>query len=366
MINVMLVASVFIALLVWLTSPQLVKLTAKGFEGEQFNLAVKLIRIGAPVILFSSMIGPLTGFLQSEQLHLSSAAIGYPFNIVYLIYLVFFTSKFGIKGLMVVAVIAVVSQLLIQLPEARKAGFGFQRVFDIKDIYINKVLCLSGPVLLGVVVNDIVVIIDKTIASDLVIGSISALSYGSRLNSLVSGIFVVAITTVVFPLLSQASNKGNIKGMKKIMSEGVELILLITIPASVGVIILAKPVVELAFQRGAFTANDTLMTSQTLILYSVGLVATSLRRLITRVYYSLQDTKTPMVNGILSVGINIIFNFILVKYMAYRGLAFSNSIASIIATLLLFYGLKKKIGSLGTVNYIKTGLKSGFVLCLWE
>ena len=101
MINVMLVASVFIALLVWLTSPQLVKLTAKGFEGEQFNLAVKLIRIGAPVILFSSMIGPLTGFLQSEQLHLSSAAIGYPFNIVYLIYLVFFTSKFGIKGLMV-------------------------------------------------------------------------------------------------------------------------------------------------------------------------------------------------------------------------------------------------------------------------
>lgn len=147
--------------------------------------------------------------------------------------------------------------------------------------------------------------------------------------------------------------------MKKIMSGGVNLILIITIPATVGLVVLAQPIVEVAFERGAFTANDTIMTTQALVFYSVGLVASSLWLLITRVYYSLQDTKTPMVNGALAVGLNIILNLILVRYMAHAGLAFATSIANTVATLLLFYGLKKKIGSLGTVGYIKCGLKSG-------
>jgi len=101
------------------------------------------------------------------------------------------------------------------------------------------------------------------------------------------------------------------------------------------------------------------MTSQALIFYSLGLVAMALRLLITRVYYSLQDTKTPMVNGVISVGFNIVFNLILVRFMAHAGLAFATSIATTIATLLMFYNLRKKIGPLGIMSYINCGLKSG-------
>lgn len=359
MINIILFLSLILVLLGWLAAPLLVRLLARGFHGEQFDLAIKLTRIGLPKLIFSGLIGALTGFLHSEQKHISSAAMGVPFNFVYIFFLVFLSTTLGIKGLMITSVFAVLSQLLIQLPEAKKSGYKYKFIFDLKDKYIIKVLYLSVPVFIGVAINDLNAIVDRTLASSLVSGSISALNYANRLNALILGVFISAITTVIFPLLSTESNNDNIEGMKKIMDYGVNLILLITIPATVGMIVLAKPIVEIAFQRGEFDATATIMTSQALRFYSIGLVAMALSLLLSRVYYSLQDTKAPMMNGAIAVGFNIILNLILVKFMAHTGLALATSIATTIATLLMFYGLKKKIGSLGTLSYIKCGLKSG-------
>lgn len=359
MINIIIAISVILTILAWIFSPFIVRLTAKGFYGEQFDFAVHLIRIGLPMILFSGIIGSLTGFLHSEQRYISSSIIGFPLNLVYIFYLLFLSLVFGIEGLMVAAVVAVASQILIQIPEARKAGYKYKFIFEIKDEYINKILHLSIPVLLGVAISDINAIVDRTLASDLVTGSISALNYGLKLNGLVEGAFVTAIITVIFPLLSKESNNGNISAMKRIMGDGFNLILIITIPATVGLVVLATPIVQVVFERGAFTPNDTIMTTQALVFYSLGLVASSLRLLIIRVYYSLQDTRTPMVNGALAVGLNIVLNLILVRYMVHAGLAFATSIANTVATIILFYGLKNKIGSLGTMGYITTFIKSG-------
>ena len=359
MINILIVLSSVLIALVYIFTPAIVRITAKGFEGEQFNLTVKMTRIGLPMIVFSGILGSLKGFLQSEQKFTSSASIGFPYNLVYILYLLLLSSVFGIKGLIVAAVIAVGAQIIILIPEARKTGYRYKFIFDIKDKYIKKVLYLSVPVLIGVAINDIGVIIDKTLASDLATGSISALNYANTLNEVVKGVFVSAIATVIFPLLAKESNSGSLNSMKKIMGSGVNLILLITIPATVGLIVLAQPIVGVIFQRGAFTTNDTIMTTQALVFYSIGLAASSLRLLITRVYYSLQDTRTPMINGAFAVGIDIVFNIILVRYMAHAGLALATSIGNTVATLILFYSLKKKIGSLGTLGYIKCGLKSG-------
>ncbi len=359
MINIIFVFSLLLVFMGFIASPLLVKMLAKGFYGEQFNLAVKLVRIGLPMIVFSCILGVTTGFLQSEQRYTSSAAAGFPLNFVIIFYLIFLSAAFGIKGLMFATVIATLSQILIQIPETKRTGFRYKFIFYLKDKYIKKVIFLSLPVFVGIAINDLNAIVDRTLASSLVEGSISALSYANKLNSLILGVFVTAITTVIFPLLAEESNNDNIKGMKKIMGYGVNIILLITIPATVGLIVLAKPIVEVAFQRGEFDVTATLMTSKALIFYSLGLVAMALRLLITRVYYSLQDTKTPMINGAISAVFNIVLNLILVKFMAHAGLAFATSIATTIATLLIFYDLKKKIGSLGTKSYIKCGLKSG-------
>lgn len=286
MINILLFVSIILVSITWLISPLLIKITAKDFQGEQFNLAVTLMRIGLPMMIFGGIAGTLSGFLHSEQKFKSSALIGLPSNLVYILYLLLLLShKFGIKGLMVTAVIAVFSQFIIQIPEAKKMGFRYRIIFNPKDEYIKKALYLSTPVLIGVAINDLNVIADRTLASGLVSGSISALNYSNKLNGLILSVFVSAITTVIFPLLSNESSKDNIKGMKKIMNYGVNLVLLITIPATIGLIIFSKPIIEVAFERDAFTSRDTIMTSSALVFYSLGLVAASLRLLITRVYY---------------------------------------------------------------------------------
>ncbi len=120
---------------------------------------------------------------------------------------------------------------------------------------------------ISVAINDLNSIIDRTLASSLVSGSISALNYAYKLNGFILGVFVSAITTVIFPLLSRESNNDNIPGLKIIMGYGINIILLVTIPATVGIIVLSTPIVEVAFQRGEFDEVATLMTSKALIFF---------------------------------------------------------------------------------------------------
>src|SRR5699024_5392461 len=359
MVNIVVLLSVILTILGLILAPLLVKLIARGFDGEQYNLAIKLTRIGLPTLLFSGIIGALTGFLHSEQRHISSAAQDLPFNLVYIFFLIFLSSKFGVIGLMVAGIVAVLSQLIIQFPEAKKSGYKYNFVFDLKDKYITKVIYLSIPVLISVAINDLNKIVDRNLASSLAGGSISALKYADRLNQLILGVFISAITTVIFPILAKEANNNNLSGVKNTMKYGVNLIILITIPATVGMVVLSRPIVEIAFQRGEFDSTATIMTSQALIFYSVGLVSMALRLLLDRVYYSLHDTNTPLINGAISVGFHIVLRIIFVQFMDHAGLALTTSIATTIATLLMFYGLKKKMGSLGVISYIKCGLKAG-------
>lgn len=360
MINIIFAISALLVVLMYIASPAIVTLISKGeFTGAQFDLGVKLIRLGVPMILFAGIIGVFTGFLQYQERFTSTSLIGIPFNLIYIIFLMFFSSKFGIKGLMVSAVIAVASQFLILIPESVKLGYKHSFKFDVKDEYVKKIVYLSLPVLIGVAINDINALVDKTLASGLVTGSISALDFANKLNGLILGLFITTITTIIFPLLAKESNNDNVKGMKRIMGYGINLILLITVPAMVGLIVLRTPIVQVAFERGKFDAAATALTSPALMFYAIGLISMSLRLLLNRVFYSLQDTRTPMVNGAISVVFNVAFSLTLVRFMGHAGLALATSIASTVATLLMFYSLKKKIGNLGTRDYLLTFTKTG-------
>lgn len=213
--NVIFVISIFLVLIGVIFTPFIIKIIAKGFEGDQFALAVKLTRIGFPMILFSGITGVFTAYLHSENRFTSPAASGVPLNISYIIFLLFLSPIFGIKGLMVSVVIGVAFQFLIQLPEAKIAGYKYELRFDLKDQYIKKVLLLSVPVLIGVAIDDLNGIVDKSLASNLVSGSISALNYASKLNGLILSVFISAIVKVIFPMLSKKSNDNDIVGLKR-------------------------------------------------------------------------------------------------------------------------------------------------------
>lgn len=360
LLNICILISTAIVIIGWILSPLIIKVLAYGFEGYQFRLAVIMMRIGIPVIIFAGVVGVYRGYLQSELMFIESAATQFPFNFTYIAYLVLLSSLFGIKGLMVTSVLAVGSQILIQLPGIRITGYRYKLHLDFKDQYVKKIAYLVLPVLISIAISDLNQIIDKSMASTLIEGSISALSYSNRLNSFALSVFITAITTVFFPMLSKEAIKENLVSFKRLIRNATNVILVITIPATVGLIVLKQPIVRMVFERGAFDTVATQMTSAALLFYSFGLVGAALRVLIDRIYYSLQDTKTPMYNGFIALGLNIVLNLILIKYLAHGGLALATSIATTVTTGSLMYGLRKRIGSLGLSGTLKCMLKSLF------
>lgn len=358
-LNTTLVITAILAFLSYFFSPTLIRIFAKGFTGKQFELAVQLNRIGVPMTLFMVSSSVFSSYLHSKERFSISAATGLPYNMVFIIFLMFFTKYFGITGLMVASVMATFTRVLIQIPAIYKLNYSYKFEIDLKDKNLRKAFWLTTPVVLGSMVEKINIVIDRTLASDLVEGSISALNYASRFNNLILNIFVLAITTVIFPMLTKESSKKNKDSIKKIMSHSINVIMIITIPATIGIIILAFPIIRLLFERGAFDTTATNMTAMALIFYSIGLIGTGLRDILSKVFYSLQDTKTPMINGILAVGVNIGLNLLLVRQMAHLGLALATSMADIFATILLFFSLQKKMGSIDIKSNITCFIKLG-------
>jgi putative peptidoglycan lipid II flippase len=356
-VNVIFFITIILAVVGYFLSPLTISILAKGFKGEQFDLAVKLNRIGVPIIIFLGLNYVYSGFLQSDEKFFAPAANGIPFNIIYIIFLFLFSYKFGMEGLMATGIIAIFVQWLVLVPSTKRSGYKWSFQFDLKDKYLYKSIILTIPVLIGSSIDQINTIVNKTLASSLRAGSISALNYASRVSDIFVSAFAVAIATAVFPMLSNAFNNGKMKEVKEIMAEGINIIIIITVPSTIGIIIFAQPAVKLFFQRGAFGERATLMTSQALVCYSFGLLGLSLRTMATRVYYSLQDMITPMINGMVSVGLNIILNLILIKYMAHSGLALSASISATVTSILLFFQLRRKIGRIGLTRYFTCFVK---------
>lgn len=350
-LNIMFFVSLVAMAVFYFLSPVAISILGNGFKGEQFDLAVKLNRIGLPIVLGMSFSFIFSGFLQSREKFLAPSATGFPFNIVQIAFLLTLSSVFGIKGLMVALVLAIFGQVLIQIPPAVKEGYRYKWIFDTKDKYIRKMLYLTLPVMIGTAIQQVNVIVDRALASRLAEGSISSLSYAARVNEIILGIFVTAITTAIFPILSKAATQKDIKSLVRITKKGSMLIFLITIPSTVGLMILAEPVVKLFFERGAFDSEATKMTYQALFFYSLGMVGMAMRLMVTRVYYAIQDTKSPTVNGLFAMILNVVLNVILIVPLQHRGLALATSIASILSSALLLVGLRKRVEGFELKSY---------------
>lgn len=358
LLNIIFLISFILIVLAWILAPIIIKIIATGFKGNQFKLAVLMMRVGLPAIFFASVQGVFRGYLQSELMFTESAISELPFNFVYILFLTLLASKFDIRALMVVSVLAVAARVITQIPGVTKTGFRYKLVLDFKDQYVKRIVYLIPPVLVSATISDLNNIIDKSMASNLVVGSISSLQYAKRIESLITGTFILAINTVIYPMLSKEANKDNHDGLKKTIIYGINIIMLITIPATIGIIVLANPIVKVAFERGAFDSIATNMTAGALIFYSIGLTAASITSMINSAYYSLQDTKTPMTNSFMTLGANIVLNIIFIRFMGHKGLALATSISTIVTLIYLLYKLREKIGSFGLTRAIKCGAKS--------
>ena len=359
LVNILLVICTGIIAFGLLFTEPLVKMFASGFEGDTLVLAVKFTRISLFGIYFIGLISIFSRFLYLKENYAVPALLGFPMNF-FTILSILLSSKTNIFVLAIGSVIATASQLAFLVPFVHKKGYRYKFVFNTRDEYIRKMVYMALPIMIGVSVNQINVLVDRTLASSIAVGGISALNYANRLNGFVQGMFVTNISTVMYPMISKMAAQSNFDGLKKSVSEAINLINLFVIPATVGAMIFAEPVVRLLFGRGAFDPEAISMTSAALFYYSIGMVGFGLRQILSRAFYSLQDTKTPMINAALAMSMNIILNFILSKYMGIGGLALATSISAIFCTGLLFISFRKKTGSFGMKGITISSVK---ILC---
>lgn len=355
--NIVLLLGFILSLIGFVFAEYIVKMFAIGFEGENLNIAVKFTRIMILGGIFIGISNIMTALLQIKGKFNISGLIGVPYNIVIIISIIL-SFKINIYLLPLGTLLALISQFIFQYYFMYKYGYRYRFTFNIADKYVKKMIWLLGPVFIGVAVNQINAIIDRSLASTLVEGSISALNYSNKLNAFIMALFITTLSSVIYPILSKLSSEKCREQFVESIVKSVNSVILLIIPITVGAIVFSRPIVTLLFQRGAFDERATNMTSIALVFYSIGMIGFALRDILGKIFYSLQDTKTPMLNGTMSMVINIILNLTLVKFMGHAGIAFATSISSIICILLLFRNLKKKIEYYGQDKIIKTTIKS--------
>lgn len=355
--NLVVVSCVILSVLCFVFAEQIVNVFAMGYNEKTVALAISFTKISTIGIVCIGLSYVMTTYLQIKNNFVRPALSSIPKNVI-IIASIILSINHSPYIMIWGAVIGLSSEFFFQLPDAIKEGYKYRFVIDLKDKYIKKMGWLLIPVFLGVAVNQVNVLVDRTLASTLPSGSVSALSYADKLNAFVIAIFISSISAVIYPLLSKLSLDENKERFTSSIIKSINSVIVLVLPISIGTIVLATPIVEALFQRGAFDERATYMTATALSMYSIGMVAFGLRDVLGKIFYSLQDTKTPMVNGVITMIMNVAMNFIFIKYFGLGGITLSTSLASIICILLLFFSLYRKVGYFGQDKIIKSTAKS--------
>ena len=333
-------------------APLLVYVFAPGFTGEaeRFDLTADMLRITSPYLLFISLVAFCGGILNSYNRFAVPAFTPVILNLCLIAAALWFAPLFE-QPLMALAwgvAAAGVLQLLLQFPWLLRL-----RLFPVPRMRrrhegVSRILRLMLPAVIGSSVMQINLILDTILASFLAVGSVTWLYYSDRMLEFPLGVLGIAIATVILPALSQHHANESRESFSRTLDWALKLVMLIALPAGIGLLILAGPVLATLFQHGDFAARDTYMASLSLMAYILGLPAFILIKVLAPGFYSRQDTKTPVRIAIIAMvcnmGLNILFvlSMVMLKYEApHVGLALATSSSGYVNALLLYRGLRK-------------------------
>jgi len=238
-------------------------------------------------------------------------------------------------------------QIALQWPALRKEGFRYRPVVDFKDPDLREVLRLMVPGTLGLAAVQINVFVNTYLATTQEQGAVSWLSYAFRLMYLPIGLFGVSVATAATPAISRMVAEGNFERIRSTLASALGLMLFLNLPATIGLIVLARPIIAVIFEHGEFTPADTLATAAALQLYAIGLIGYSIVRIISPTFYALGRSRVPVMVSAASVLINIVLNVTLVRSMGYRGLALGTSITAILNAAVQMFLLRREINGIG-------------------
>lgn len=352
-LNLLFVFSTIVTILMIIFSQGIIDGIVSGFPDETKIIASRLLKIMSVYFVFISLSGMVCAILNNFKQFAVPASTSIFFNLAIILASMYFGKTYGIDALAYGVVIGGLFQLLVVLPAFFKIMKGYSFKIDWKDPYLKKIFIMICPMLVGIVARQVNTIVDQMFASYLAEGGVSALENATRLYLLPVGVFGVSISTVIFPALSKAMSKNDLDGATDNIVKGLNILLFLIIPSTAVLTFYAPEVIRLTLSYGKFDEEAVRVTSQALLYYSLGLYFYTAIYLMTRAFYSVKNSKYPVKFSIISIVINIVLNFLLIKSMAYRGLALSTSIASGVNFFLLLIVFRKK--------YINFSLKKSYI-----
>jgi putative peptidoglycan lipid II flippase len=339
----------FVTLVGIVAAPSLVWLLAPGLHGEANQLATTtlLTQIMFPYLLFVSLAALAMGVLNSLHSFAVPALAPVFFNLCVIFFAIVISPLFeqAIVAVAIGIVAGGLAQFLMQLPSLQKKDFLFSWKFHPRHPGVRRMGLLLIPSLLGLAVTQINLTI-STILGSYFQGGPTYLFYGMRLIQFPLGIFGVAMATAILPSLSSQAARGAIHELRETVNFGLRMVLFIILPSMVGLMLLRTPIIHLFFEHGAFSATDTAGTASALLGFSIGLWAFASYRILAMAFYSLQDTRTPAIVAVISVGMNIGLSLWLMQFLQHTGLALAAGLAAIGNTLMLLTILGKRLHGL--------------------
>lgn len=341
--NIILIVFTIVTILSIIFARPLVKLMAEGFSGEKLELAIFVSRVAMLSIAVTAVSSIYKAYLQIYEKFIISVLHSIIMNIIIIISMGL-AYKMGINYLAIGILVAFVFQYAIFILPIKRLGYKHSLKIDFNDDM--KMMFVSIlPILISTSAIEINFMISRSIASGAYTGGISILNYAYKLQSFVTGIVVTSIITATYPKLANFGSKKDYSNLKSALSEGLSNMLLLVVPAAFGLYIFSFPIVNLLFVGGEFSVDDAKITATVLSFFAFGVIGIGVREIISRVFYSLGDNKTPVINSVVIVGINIVLAFLLSKIMGIRGIALATSISFIVGAITLYFSSIKLIGN---------------------
>jgi putative peptidoglycan lipid II flippase len=336
-------------------APWLVAVLAPGFDPAKAALTVTLTRVMYPFILLVSLAALVMGMLNARNVFGIPAMASSFFNLGSIVAGVllgyWLDPHFGTRAILGLAVGTLIGgslQLLVQLPALRRAGYAFRPDFHWRDAGVRSILRLMGPSVIAASTTQVNVLVNSVFASELGDGPTFWLSAAFRVMQLPLGIFGVALGTVALPLLARLAATGNTVAFRSELARGMRLAFLMTIHASIGLMVLAEPIMSVLYQHGRFGAHQAAEAAGALRFYAIGLCGYAALKVLVNAFYALDRRKTPMVVSFLAVGLNLLLNWIFTLQLGWghRGLAFSTACVATSNFLILYVLMRRQLGRL--------------------
>jgi len=326
----------------------------------KLELTIELARIVLPFLTLVAIAAAAMGMLNSLHHYFVPALSPAMFNVATIVGVVALTPlmpRLGQPPIMAVAIAALAGgfgQAAIQWPPLRREGFRYRFTFAPRDPALHRILVLMGPGTIGLAATQVNLFVNTVLATSQGTGAASWLTYAFRLMYLPIGLFGVSIGTAVLPAVSRHATAGDTASMRRTVSRGLALMLALNVPATLGLVVLAQPIVQLLFERGRFLPADTAATAAALRLYAVGLAGYSAVRIASPTFYAIGESRVPAIVSGVAIVVNVSASVLLVRAIGFAGLALGTSLAAIANAALLLWLLRRRLGGLDERRLLST------------